>query len=133
MDFSKRQWHLLGIIYDTWEPFEQVYLHLAHLVEGTLPVQVRSDVFKLQASGYLRILQAPIKNLGQQFESREVHPATEEDVFGDLVDQFQLFSLERNYLQHASQYNIGVPLGIWLEITKCGKQEWDRERNRRKA
>lgn len=124
MNLTERQYHLLGIIYDNWEPFEQLFIDMLRLDGGLQPSELCSAVYELYEKKYLTIIQAPITTQGQTFARRIVEPTSPAEIFGDLEEEYYIFYQERDYHRRVSQFNIGVPFGIWLQITEEGREVW---------
>ncbi|MFC1895126.1 hypothetical protein ACFL0Q_00470 [Thermodesulfobacteriota bacterium] len=125
MKLDKLQWNILKSLSERSEPIEQVYLDIQEELMISDPITLLPQVLELYNMGHLTIHQAPLGGLGQSLQERDIFPTDENDVLGDLSDQYEKFREKRDYL-----YGFcggGIPMGIYLEMTSSGRVEYNKE------
>ena len=128
---TRRRWNILNCCADQDEPIEQVYAAYSEHDQTVDPAELLSDLLQLFQAGLITIRQVPILSCGQQFAERDIVPAVPADIVGDLADRFAEFQSKRDYLwrEPGRSYDptpVAVPLGIWIDMTPAGRQQWDR-------
>jgi hypothetical protein len=121
---SKHQWQVLNSLADGSEPFEQITIDALALDPTITPGGVLSDVYALYGMGYVSIDQVPLCAADQTFNARAINPTCEEEVVGDLREQYLQFEATGDYLVQVD--HAGVPFGVYLDVTDAGRVEWDR-------
>lgn len=121
---SRHQWEVLNSLADGSEPFEQIAIDAFGLDPTVTPACVLSDVYALNGMGYVSICQIPLRAAGQMFEERAINPTCEEEVVGDLQEQYRQFEATGGFLVQVA--DTGVSFGVYLDMTDAGRVEWDR-------
>jgi len=125
MKLTRQQWLALNSLADGIEPFEIVYQDYSDTDASVDPLALLEDLFGLYRAGLVAFRQEPVKGSGQEFRDRPLQPACAADIAGDLAGSFEQFRKRRTWLQ--SPGDVGLPFGIYVEMTPSGRKEWDRE------
>jgi hypothetical protein len=129
---TRPQWLILDCLADRDEPLESVYAAFSEEDRSHDPAQLLSVLFGLYEMGYVIFRQEPIRALGQELASRVISPTCPAEIVGDCAEAFEEFRSKRDYLVSLTlgtgEYaaTAGVPFGIWVEMTRAGRAEWDR-------